>query len=168
MSAQVRLHSVVRERRQAQRSESVVTTMTARMQNAMASETSPEIDHLLMSYSGPDAERVRRAIATLARDDLQKTAHYVARARDDYRDVLWWADIQEEDDRKKQQLSGMDVNERLSHLKLSSAWSAAVARGDQKTALTILQKCALPDEEIQKVVGAHFKTVMPWGEQAQG
>jgi hypothetical protein len=46
------------------------------------------------------------AIAKLAKDDLQKMEHYLVRARQDYRDVLWWADIQEEEDRKKAALRG--------------------------------------------------------------
>jgi len=120
----------------------------------MTSEISKELGRLLMSYSGPETERVRTAIAKLAKDDLQKMAHFVGRAQADYRDILWWADIQDEEDRKKALLGGMTVNERLSHLGLFPDWDAAVASKDRKRATAVLQKCELSDSNIGAILDA--------------
>src|SRR5687768_8310943 len=106
----------------------------------MPSEISQQLGRLLMSYSGPEPDRVRTAIAALAKDDLQKMEHFLKRAQKDYWDVLWWADIQEEEDRKKAALQGMTVNERLSHLDLFPAWDAAIGAGDRAGASAVLRK----------------------------
>lgn len=66
----------------------------------MAFQHSEEIGHLLKSYAGPDARRVRTAIVKLAKGDVEKAKHYVARAKDDHQTVLLWADFQEQEDRK--------------------------------------------------------------------
>ena len=123
----------------------------------MPSEISQQLGHLLMSYSGPEPDRVRTAVAKLAKDDLKQMEHYLSRARQDYRDVLSWADAQEEEDRKKAALRGMTVNERLFELKLFSAWDAAVAAKDRAAAATILKRCELSDSDVEKVIDAHLK-----------
>ena len=104
----------------------------------MSSDISTQLGKLLMSYSGPDSGRVRTAIVKLAEDDLDKMAYFVGRAQNDYRDVLWLADIQDEEDKKKTQLGGKTVNKRLAHLRLFSDWDAAIASKNRKRATTIL------------------------------
>ena len=123
----------------------------------MPSEISEQLGRLLMSYSGPELDRVRTAIAALAKDDPQKMEHYLKRAQEDYRDVLWWADVQKEEDRKRAALRAMTVNERLSHLELFSAWDAAVARSDRQGAFAILRRCELSDSDIERIIDAQFK-----------
>lgn len=46
----------------------------------------------LDQYTGPEPERVQRAILTLSGGDVGKLAHNVAVALQDYRDVLYWAE----------------------------------------------------------------------------
>jgi|GEM_PF-872378 len=123
----------------------------------MTSDISHQLGHLLMSYSGPQPDRVRTAVAKLAKDDLQTMEHYLSCAQQDYRDVLWWADIQEEEDRKKAALRGMTVNERLFELKLFPTWDAAVTTKDRAAAATILKKCELSDSDVERIIDAHFK-----------
>lgn len=123
----------------------------------MPSDISQQLGRLLLSYSGPEPDRVRTAIATLAKDDLQKMEHYLDRARQDYRDVLWWADIQEVEKRKKVALRAMTVNERLSHLELFPEWDAAIARKDRSAATEILQKCELSGSDIEKIIDAKLR-----------
>lgn len=123
----------------------------------MAAEISQQLGRMLLSYSGPEPDRVRTAIATLAKDDPQKMEHYLERARQDYRDVLWWADIQEEEDRKKEALRAMTVNERLFTLELFPAWDAAIGRKDRASAAAILQKCELSDFDIEKILDAKLR-----------
>jgi len=43
-------------------------------------------------YTGPEPERVQRAILTLSGGDVGKLSHNVAVALQDYRDVLYWAE----------------------------------------------------------------------------
>ncbi len=40
----------------------------------------------------PERDRVRRAIVSLSGGDLDRLRHFVARAKTDYRDVLFWAE----------------------------------------------------------------------------
>lgn len=115
-----------------------------------------ELGRLLMTYSGPEPGRVRTAIVKLAKDDLDKMARFVSLAQNDYRDILRWADIQDEEDRKKAQLGGLTVNERLAHLELFSDWDAAVASKNRQRATAILQKCAIPDSDIEAILDAEF------------
>lgn len=102
-----------------------------------------EIGRLLLSYSGPEPDRVRSAIACLADDDPKRVAHLVERATQDYRDVLYWLELKEGEDRERQLLSGMTVNERLSHLKLMGKWDAAIADQDEGAVVEILRRCDL-------------------------
>lgn len=124
----------------------------------MPSDISQQLGHMLMSYSGPEQDRVRTAVAKLAKDDLQKMEHYLSRAQQDYRDVLWWADIQEEEDRKKAALRGMTVNERLFELKLFTAWDAAISAKDRAAAAAILRKCELSDSDVERILDEHLKS----------
>jgi len=43
-------------------------------------------------YTGPEPERVQRAMLTLSGGDVGKLSHNVAVALQDYRDVLYWAE----------------------------------------------------------------------------
>jgi hypothetical protein len=43
-------------------------------------------------YTGPEPERVQRAILTLSGGDVGKLSHNVEVALQDYRDVLYWAE----------------------------------------------------------------------------
>jgi hypothetical protein len=124
-----------------------------------ASVSNGEIGPLLQSYTGPEAARVRKAIVTLAKNDVKKARHYVARARDDYRDVLWWADIQLDDDQRKRQLAGLNLPDRLAVLKLSADWTSTVARRDRKHATALLRRCDLTDAEIDRALASHFMPV---------
>lgn len=121
-------------------------------QARMTPEISKELGRLLMSYSGPESGRVRTAIAKLAKDDPQLMEYFVGRAQADYRDVLWRADIQDEEERTKALLGGMTFNERLWHLELD----AAVTDKDRKRATAILQKCELTDSNIVEILDAKF------------
>ena len=123
----------------------------------MSSEISKRLGHLLMSYAGPEPDRVRTAIAKLAKDDIQKIDQYLSSAQRDYRDVLRLADVQEEEDRKKAALRGMTVNERLFELKLFPEWDAAVAAKDRARASVILKKCELSDSDVERIIDAQFR-----------
>jgi len=123
----------------------------------MPSDISKQLGHLLMSYTGKETDRVRTAIALLSKDDIQKMEHFINRANQDYRDVLWWAEIQEEEERQKAALRGMTVNERLYHLNLFSAWDTAISRRDRASASAILQKCEIPNSDIDKILDAEIK-----------
>jgi hypothetical protein len=68
----------------------------------MAPYPREEFSVLLSAYTGPAPERGRCAIAKLAQGDPQNLTHFLTHARNDYRDVLWWADIQEQEERRKQ------------------------------------------------------------------
>jgi len=50
----------------------------------------PEGEALLATYEGPEPDRVRRAIVSLAHDDEGELRILVKAARVDYRDVLAW------------------------------------------------------------------------------
>jgi hypothetical protein len=124
----------------------------------MPPEITKEIGRLLMSYSGPEPERVRTAIAKLANDDLRMIENYLALAKHDYGHILSQAEIKEEDERNSNSLSGMTVNERLFHLKLFPEWDAAVARKDRKSATAILLRCELSSSNIDNIINAEFKS----------
>lgn len=51
---------------------------------------------ILMSYGDGaydfEPDRVRRALVTLADGDLERLRHFCARAHEDFRDVLMWAE----------------------------------------------------------------------------
>jgi len=110
--------------------------------------TGKEIGRLLLSYSGPEPDRVRSAIVRLADDDLKKVAHLVERASQDYRDILYWLELKEEEDREKRLLSGMTMNERLSHFKLFPEWDEAMAKHDKMILAKILRRCAIDADSI--------------------
>jgi len=107
-----------------------------------------EIGRLLLSYAGPEPDRVRSAIVRLAEDDPKKVAHLVERAGQDYRDILYWLELKEEEDRERQLLSGMTMNERLSHLKLFPEWNEAMAKHDKKALAVMLRRCAIEANSI--------------------
>ena len=47
---------------------------------------------LLISYSGPEPDRVRWDILELSKGSLEKVRQYIEAARIDYRDILYWAE----------------------------------------------------------------------------
>lgn len=51
---------------------------------------------LLSRYAGREVERVRRAIVLLSGGQMANLAHFVKRAKQDYRDVLYWAEYPDE------------------------------------------------------------------------
>jgi hypothetical protein len=51
---------------------------------------------LLLGYTDKEAQRVRRGIVALSQGSLDRLAHYVERARQDYRDILYWAEYPDE------------------------------------------------------------------------
>ncbi len=119
----------------------------------MASQSS-ELGNLLLTYVGPEPERVRTAIALLSHDDTERMRHLLECAATDYRDVLWWAEQEQSEAEQRGALAAMTVNERLSHLNLMSAWDAAIAACDSETAKTILAVCAIPQADALKIVEA--------------
>jgi hypothetical protein len=123
------------------------------------SEISSELGRLVLTYVGPETDRVRTAVAKLAKDDLEKMRHYIQRATEDYRDVLWWAQLQEEEEeeRNKSLLSGMSTNERLSHLHLIEQWDHVVIHRDRSAAATILNRCDTTASDIEGIIDAEFK-----------
>lgn len=90
-----------------------------------------QIGDLLLSYDGPERDRVRSAIARLSDDDPQRVADLVERARQDCRDILYWLELREAEDQQVRLLSGMTVNERLWHLNLMDKWDRAIATRDE-------------------------------------
>lgn len=57
----------------------------------------------LESYSGAEPDRVRRCILHLAKGTSEKVVHFVEAANKDYRDVIYWAEY--DDDRRVRDLS---------------------------------------------------------------
>lgn len=59
-------------------------------------EQAAEVLKLLADYGVEsyerEAERVQRAIISLSEGDLDRLRHFVAAAKADYRDVLFWAE----------------------------------------------------------------------------
>src|SRR5438093_9629031 len=52
---------------------------------------------LLVSYSGPESDRVRWDILELSRGKLEKIGEYLKAAQTDYRDILYWAEYYQND-----------------------------------------------------------------------
>jgi hypothetical protein len=46
----------------------------------------------LETYTGPERERVQWDILELSKGNLKQVEHFVANARMDYRDILYWAE----------------------------------------------------------------------------
>ena len=114
----------------------------------VASQLSSSLAEALLSYTGPEPERVRTAIAALAKDDLDRVRHFLARANEDYRDVLWWAELDAKEQAQLAALQGMTVNERLFQLGLVSEFDAAVARGDVEALKQLLRRCQLSETDV--------------------
>jgi hypothetical protein len=114
------------------------------------------VSELLLSYVGPEPERVRKALALLARNDVDLMRHYLEYAAADYRFVLWWAELQLEMDEPEQgRFLGLKIiNERLSHLGLLSAWDAAIAARDILAARALLSRCGIPKYDAAQIVEA--------------
>ena len=129
----------------------------------MPSEISDELGRLLMSYSGAEPNRVRTAIATLAQDDTQKMKHYLALACQDYRDVLRLADIKMEEDRKKAELRGMTVNERLAVCGVISKWDDAARRRNRAEMIAVLRTVEMSDEEAVWTTDSVLKDPVKYG-----
>ena len=109
-----------------------------------------------MSYAGPEPDRVRSAIAKLAKDDIGRIRELLERANGDWGGVLLLAEVEEEIDRNEASLGGMTVNERISHLKLFPAWDVAVAHKDHGSAVEILRRCRLSEDNIARVIESTF------------
>ena len=60
--------------------------------SAFAEDQLAVVFEALSRYTGPEPERVQRAILTLSGGDVDKLSHNVAVALQDYRDVLYWAE----------------------------------------------------------------------------
>jgi hypothetical protein len=54
---------------------------------------------LLLKYTGPESDRVRRGILTLSKGRLALLEHNVNQALGDYRDILYWAEYPEQSQR---------------------------------------------------------------------
>jgi hypothetical protein len=126
----------------------------------VASQLSSSLGEALLSYTGPEPARVRTAIAALAKDDLEKARHFVARANEDYRDVLWWAELDAKEKAELVALGGMTVNERLSRLGLIAEFDAAVVRGEADTVKQLLRRCQLSEVDVEAVASAALRRAL--------
>lgn len=125
-----------------------VASKVPRQPDQPPNPTGKEIGRLLLSYSGPELDRVRSAIVRLAEDDPKKVAHLVERASQDYRDILYWLELKEEADREQRLLSGMTMNERLFYLQPVPEWDEAMAKHDRMVLAKILRRCAIDADSI--------------------
>jgi hypothetical protein len=123
----------------------------------VASQLSSSLGEALLSYTGPEPERVRTAIAALAKDDLERARHFLARAHEDYRDVLWWAELDAKEQAQLAALGGMTVNERLFHLGLMAEFDAAVVREEPDTVKQLLRRCQLSEADIEAAAAAALR-----------
>lgn len=69
----------------------------SRVAGEFAPAEQPEVELLLARYDDREIERVQLAILHLAKGNLADVARHVAAAREDYRDVLYWAYYYEDD-----------------------------------------------------------------------
>jgi len=110
-------------------------------------------------YDGLEGDRVKEAIARLASGSLDGLRHFLAAAKKDYRDVLYWSENEEEvRDSSERELSGMTVNERLHHTSQLDAFDSAVKIGDIEALREILKKCFLGNENIDAIIKHHINT----------
>jgi hypothetical protein len=123
----------------------------------VASQLSSSLGEALLSYTGPEAERVRTAIAALAKDDLERARHLLAQANEDYREVLWWAELDAKEQAQLAALGGMTVNERLFHLGLVAEFDAAVGRGESETVKQLLRRCNLSEVDVEAAAAAALR-----------
>jgi hypothetical protein len=131
--------------------------LSSTVRRFVASQLSSSLGEALLSYTGPEPERVRTAIVALAKDDLERAKHFLSRAREDYRDVLWWAELDAKEHEQLAALGGMTVNERLSQLGLMAAFDAAVTRGDVDSLKQLLRRCQLSDVDVETVSSAALR-----------
>ncbi len=71
--------------------------VVAEAERQFGKDAAKAIMHLLDQYpvprgQGSAAERVQMAILKLAKGDLDTLRHYLKQAKDDFRDVLFWAE----------------------------------------------------------------------------
>jgi hypothetical protein len=123
----------------------------------VASQLSSSLAEALLSYTGPEPERVRTAIAALAKDDLERARHFAARANEDYRDILWWAELDAKEQAQLAALGGMTVNERLSNLGLIAEFDAAVVRADADALKQLLRRCQLNELDVEAAASAALR-----------
>lgn len=69
----------------------------SRVAGEFAPAEQPEVELLLAQYDDLEIERVQLAILQLSKGQLADIARHVAAAREDYRDVLYWAYYYEDD-----------------------------------------------------------------------
>ena len=69
----------------------------SRVAGEFPSTEQPEVELLLAQYDDLEIERVQLAILHLAKGQLPDVARHLAAAREDYRDVLYWAYYYEDD-----------------------------------------------------------------------
>jgi len=62
-------------------------------------ESLSAVSRSLASYPGPERNRVVRCIIHLANGDPQRISHLVGVAAQDYRDIIYWAEYDKEDDK---------------------------------------------------------------------
>jgi hypothetical protein len=53
------------------------------------------------------AQRIVRSVVFLAHGDLERLEHYVGRAREDWRDVVFWAEYEQADSGRLRQVRSM-------------------------------------------------------------
>ncbi|HEX7337613.1 MAG TPA: hypothetical protein VF252_10435 [Gemmatimonadales bacterium] len=96
----------------------------SRVAGEFAPAEQPEVELLLAQYDDLEIERVQLAILRLAKGQLADVARHVAAAREDYRDVLYWASYYEDDPHRL-------LRELLTHLEESEL----VTRDDARSVL---------------------------------
>lgn len=60
----------------------------------------PAIEDILATYVGAEETRVREAIRELAEGSPERAQYFLDCARRDYRDVLWWLELEHRDQAK--------------------------------------------------------------------
>ncbi len=75
----------------------VSSRIAARVESEFPAEARPLVCSLLDEYSGPESERVNLDVLQLAAGEVGAVRRYVAAARLDYRDVLYWAEYSQRD-----------------------------------------------------------------------
>ena len=54
------------------------------------------VANLLSTYAGPEPTRVLRCVVVLAERDAERIRHFVEAAKEDYRDVIYWAEYDQD------------------------------------------------------------------------
>jgi len=117
------------------------------------------VQEVLSTYIGNEQDRVQLAILELAKGSIDGVKYHTDCAQKDYRDVIYWSEYPNEaEEAFKKLISGMTVNERLSHLNLFDEFDAAIAERSVEKLQEILEKCLLDKEDINAIIKTEINT----------